>query len=487
VNPALFNKIIAFIELAIQEVTYFEEITEEALRHDVLLLRLGYAGLKGLVKDVLLHDGDFSRIDNVDFRVWLMQHGARDRDVWSAPIKALYDLGFAYVEGDANDPASAQAAAGVAAYVTMLIMFGCRGALLWKMKAGAGDILFAPLYEVLRERGVRFKFFHRVEKLELSPDHTKVQSIRITRQAFIKSDKEYEPLIDVPYLQSTLHCWPSETIWDQIANGAAIKTRLETEGLTFESARCSMSAEQITLTRGGADEYGFDVVVLGIPVGALRGICADLIAARPAWKSMVTGIRTVQTQSLQLWMRPDLKGLGWTDGPTVSISYVEPFDAWGEMSHLLPAEHWTGDRPRSIEYFCSALPTLNGSYAAAQAVVNANAYAFLNSAIGHLWPKVVDADGRLDRSYVLYQHVQANVDPSERYVLSVPNSIALRLPPDCSTFANLYLAGDWVAGRVNSGSVEAAMAAGVNAARAIHGSESPPSRVVNAFRLPKTG
>ena len=38
------------------------------------------------------------------------------------------------------------------------------------MRAGMGETVIAPLYEVLRRRGVRFEFFHRVERLELSAD-----------------------------------------------------------------------------------------------------------------------------------------------------------------------------------------------------------------------------------------------------------------------------------------------------------------------------
>jgi hypothetical protein len=101
-------------------------------------------------------------------------------------------------------------------------------------------------------------------------------------------------------------------------------------------------------------------------------------------------------------------------------------------------------------------------------VAKANADGFMDSALGHLWPNAVDtATGELERSLVASEYLRINVDPSERYVLSVPGSIVRRLPPDCSTFSNLYLAGDWLMGRVNSGSVEAAMASGVRAADAI--------------------
>ncbi len=30
-----------------------------------------------------------------------------------------------------------------------------------------GDVVFAPLYEVLKRRGVRFEFFHRLENIKL--------------------------------------------------------------------------------------------------------------------------------------------------------------------------------------------------------------------------------------------------------------------------------------------------------------------------------
>ena len=43
-----------------------------------------------------------------------------------------------------------------------------KGSFLWKMTAGMGDIVFAPLYQALRRRGVEFEFFHRVDQLHPS-------------------------------------------------------------------------------------------------------------------------------------------------------------------------------------------------------------------------------------------------------------------------------------------------------------------------------
>jgi len=32
------------------------------------------------------------------------------------------------------------------------------------MQAGMGDTIFGPMYEVMKKRGVKFKFFHQVDE-----------------------------------------------------------------------------------------------------------------------------------------------------------------------------------------------------------------------------------------------------------------------------------------------------------------------------------
>ena len=67
------------------------------------------------------------------------------------------------------------------------------------------------------------------------------------------------------------------------------------------------------------------------------------------------------------------------------------------------------------------------------------------------------------------QYWRANVDPSERYVVSLAGTSRFRLPTDGSGYTNLYLAGDWIRTGLNAGCVEAATMAGMQAARAIGG------------------
>ncbi len=67
------------------------------------------------------------------------------------------------------------------------------------------------------------------------------------------------------------------------------------------------------------------------------------------------------------------------------------------------------------------------------------------------------------------QFWRANVEPSERYVLSVAGSSKYRLKADESGYKNLYLTGDWIQNGMNVGCVEAAVMAGMHTSRAICG------------------
>jgi uncharacterized protein with NAD-binding domain and iron-sulfur cluster len=62
-----------------------------------------------------------------------------------------------------------------------------------------------------------------------------------------------------------------------------------------------------------------------------------------------------------------------------------------------------------------------------------------------------------------------NIDPSDRYVQSVPGSDKYRLRSDESGYDNLVLAGDWTDSGYNAGCIEAAVMSGLQAANALLG------------------
>jgi hypothetical protein len=108
---------------------------------------------------------------------------------------------------------------------------------------------------------------------------------------------------------------------------------------------------------------------------------------------------------------------------------------------------------------------------------------FLNKNIPPLWPGAADArmpnsfqceilvdqDGRTGMQRLDAQFWRANVEPSERYVLSVKNSGKYRIEPGASGFSNLYAVGDWTRNGLDVGCVEAAALSGKLAAQAIKG------------------
>jgi len=119
-----------------------------------------------------------------------------------------------------------------------------------------------------------------------------------------------------------------------------------------------------------------------------------------------------------------------------------------------------------------------GFPARAASQAKANALELLGGRIGALWPAasrgfpwqwLVDPEGASGPARFDRQYWRANVDPSERYVLSVAGSSASRLASDGSGLPNLFLAGDWLKTGLDSGCVEAAVMGGMQASRAISG------------------
>jgi uncharacterized protein with NAD-binding domain and iron-sulfur cluster len=240
----------------------------------------------------------------------------------------------------------------------------------------------------------------------------------------------------------------------------------------------------------GAD---FDKVVLAIPVGAHRPICDELIEHNPRWATMVEQLGTIYTQAFQLWLKADMHELGCEWPPATTGGYLEPFDTYADMRQLIEREAWPDGLVRGIAYFCNVMPTPADAPTRqdsnipklANEEVKRNALTFLREAMAPLWPRGVyryptefrwdrlvdDRDGtaeecvgyrRFDR-----QFWRANVDPSERYVQSLPGTSQYRLAPGETGFDNLVFAGDWTRCGLNSGCVEAAVISGIAAAAAV--------------------
>jgi uncharacterized protein with NAD-binding domain and iron-sulfur cluster len=411
------------------------------------------AAAVGILADGVLQDG-FGAIDGREWREWLEDHGASDLTVAEsfldcAPmLRSVYDVAFAFPGGDVE---SANAAAGTATKDLLKLALTYRGHLGYKMTAGMGDAIFAPLYEVLDRRGVDFRFFHAVTGLHPSADGSQVETIEVLPQ--VERDLDYEPLVDV----NGLPCWPHLPIPDRVpASVRPLGRRLETE----HDPLGRRPHATVKLRRGEE----FHHAVLAIPVGAHEEIGAPLMKANRRFAEMVKAAQTVQTQAFQLWTRRPPEDLGAEHlGDTVAATFVEPLDTYCDMRQTLAAEDWgPGDDVRGIAYVCGVLPECPPEQADAQ--VRRNMEAYVECDLPHLWPGAEDPGAEVADRYW-----RANVASWERYVLTPAGSVEHRLRADRSGFENLVLAGDWTDTGINGGCVEAAVMSGLRAARSLSG------------------
>lgn len=432
---------------------------------NIVLLRLfifidfAITGVTGLLKDgVLFHPMKLDSLDDEDFRAWLKRHGAAPETYDSPVTQGWYDLVFAYENGEVNRPASAAGTTITCMFRTFLTY---KGSIFWKMQAGMGDTIFAPIYSVLKERGVKFRFFHCVKNLGLSENQKSIETIAIGRQATVaEGPEEYDPYVVV----NDLDCWPSRPNYDQLKEGEELRKQevnLESFYTTWKDV------EELTLRRG----EDFDEVVFGISLGSVPYVCAELLVANNDWERMVEEVQTVRTMAYQVWLNQDLEGIGWDRSSPVMDAYVDPLNTWADMSQLIVREGW-GDACKNISYFCGPMVggipprTRDDTPAKSIDVVKKEAWNWLDNLSEAYWPKAA-SDGKFNRDMLLDIFYRANIDPSERYVLSVPGSTAARIHPADTGFENLTIAGDWTVNLLNAGCVEAAVTSGQLAAGAV--------------------
>lgn len=471
------------LETTIADEPYFQHVWE--------VMDLVVASLVGIFRDGLLTDPHgFDAIDDLEWRDWLRRNGASERALNSAFLRGLYDLSMAYEDGDPQRP---RLAAGTSLRCTLRMFFSYRGALYWRMAAGMGDIVFAPFYEVLRRRGVRFEFFHRLTNVrlaapdELAPGESPyVSALEFDVQAKVKGGGAYQPLVEI----RGRPCWPSGADLSQLEDG----DRLQADGVDFECHWDRRNVGRRTL----AVTTDFDFVVLGVSIGALPEVCREILARDPRWRRMVQEVKTIESEAFQIWLDRSLEDLGWRGPHFIGSAFTKPFDTWCDMAHTVPLENWA-EPPRTALYFCGALHAAPAEVALAQKEdyprrrqddVREHALEYLSRTARLLWPGAYDAAGEFRWELLRdaggsdqagkpaspagperfeTQYWRANVNPSDRYVLALPGSSKHRISPLDNTYDNLTIAGDWTACGLNEGCVEAAVISGRLAAHALAG------------------
>lgn len=461
--------------------------------------------VRGFIADDVVQRG-FDALDDENFSDWLLRHGASTETVTSPLALNTTNLSYQYPAGDTSRPL--EMAAG--AYLDWTLReFAFEGAFGWLFAAGTGDTVIAPLFLVLRRRGVKFRFFNKVEALRLNDDGSAVAAIDIAVQATVDVGPDaYDPLIEVNGLPS----WPDRPLFDQLRDGDKLKAasrRARAEGLATNGAGIDLESywtswqpvARETLHAG----QDFDLVVNAISIGAQPYIATELLAANPAWRDSVEHVKTVQTQTMQLWFTPDLTALGWDIPLTgtdllIGATYLAAPDGQADFTHYIPFEAWPADaRPGALLYICGAMaedgpppPFDDVRYPRSQFDrVRWQSIQYLQAGTMPLLPKATTATNNppgdpfgLDFSLLAchdeatagqgvdrfrQQYWRANIDPSERYVTSPPGNTRYRLKAGDTGFDNLVVAGDWIYTGLNVGSVEGAVMGGMLAANAIGG------------------
>ena len=300
------------------------------------------AAVRGILADRLLVDPrGFEAVNDEEYLDWIERHGGPPELRDFSIVRGLYDLAFGFVDGDPTRPSMS---AGTAVLFGGKSLLDYKDSFIWKMTAGMGDIVFAPLYQALRRRGVDFEFFHRVDHLHPSHDGRRIEAITVGRQAkLVPRLRQYDPLVRY----SGLPGFPVAPQIVQLSDADGIEKH------PLESHWCEWQDAEQRVLKHGVD---FDVVIFALPPGMARYVCGELMADRPEWRDMVAKIGTVATQSLQLWIRPPEQSLGWHHPGSTMSAIDAPFSTWASMSHLLDVEEWPPeDRPGTIAYFCGVL------------------------------------------------------------------------------------------------------------------------------------
>lgn len=237
----------------------------------------------------------------------------------------------------------------------------------------------------------------------------------------------------------------------------------------------------------------YDAIILGASLGSMPLICSELIENNVAWKNMVNKVLTVQTQAYQFWLNKSPEELGVEPQKLLSC-YVEPLDTYAEMNHLLIRENWPADaNVKYISYLCGAFPDAeiippysdHSFPSKEQARAQQRLSDYFNKNLQHIipgafknnqfdWNLLVDLKNSKGEERLNAQYIRANIDPSERYVMSVTDSSRFRIKTNETGYDNLFITGDWTRNHFNSGFVECAVVAGILTARAISGNNNIP-------------
>jgi uncharacterized protein with NAD-binding domain and iron-sulfur cluster len=397
-------------------------------------------------------------LDAEDFRAWLRRHHfPLSPDLTNSALTQVpYDGVFAYL---GHDPAEPRLCAGIAARGLLKLVADYEKAPYWAMTAGMGETVFAPLYEVLRARGVKVELFTKVKELRMVG--SRLDEIAVARQArVVAGAAEYEPLTTV----GQVRCFRHEPDFTQLVLPIPIAGKDP-----YSDAVLDQDGPDLVL-RDGVD-FDFVVCALPAPVTAhvLRGHTGHPVLSR------IAAIPTVATLHVQLWLRDDTHLLGWRWTSRVLGAFRQPLNSMLDENPLLGIEQWPSAGPRGLLYmsgFFAAGFTVNSEDPAERVLAEGAAVSaarrFIDEELWRALPLARDSvTGRFDMSRLYApvtpsdplrdQFIRGNIDRSARYTLIEPSTIQNRPVPAPIGLSNLRFAGDWTKNGIDVPCMEGAV------------------------------
>jgi len=426
----------------------------------------------------ILADGDLDRVSSWELRQWLAHHGAAsDTLAQSRLVECLYDIPFAFRDGDRSQPVLE---ASTALRFTYRLLAGYKHAPAWRLTAGAGETIVAPLYDLLVERGVRFRPFHRLQSIDTGGGET--TSLTFVRAARVRGT--YDPLIT----RNGMRGFRAAPDWDQLVEGDHLRAR----GVDFYSRFGDRGETEAVTMRIDED---FDDVVLALPLGCIapnadgHSPVEHWLAQYAPARRCLDKLHLVPTVAAQVWFAASADTIGLKKRSVVT--WGVPYSVVCDMSEVVAHEAWPQPAPQSCAYLCGAWPmTTPGSASSAKGALaedNREARRLLHQQLERQGGTLLASaapyipPGSDDASAAYY--VRANVQPWDLADLALPGADAVRLEASQTGTRNMALAGSWVRTAVNSTSVEAAVSSGVAAARAL-GAQTQPLLSEALFRKP---
>ena len=447
------------------------EVQDSMLQRGLLLyIDISITVFKGIMDDNVLKNG-LDCLNHMDFREWLAKHGLTKTALESYMLQFHYDFIISYIDGDINFPSMET---GTFLKYSLQTYFCHDDVPDFEEQGGLGDLIFAPMYEVLKTRGVSFKFFHKVENLHLNENNPSIiEKIRITKQVDLING-QYNPLINVKGLPS----WPNQPKYEEIKPEQA--QLLQEHDIDLENVWTPWShifeenmkspLPHFVLERG----RDFDIIVSGIPIDSINHIGSELLEVSPALIETVQHIGRIPSLQVQLYLDVLREKISHKyNDYNILLDHDKSVFMWATNDDNLMLEDWesSGADPKTCQHVLFMMSTQeqnknceknnkNFIISKLQDIFkNHWPYAYKD---GHFnWNLLTDPENRTGVERFDAQFWQCNLNPSDLYTQILTNTSQYRITTDGAGFDNIYFTGDWIHNGLNIGSIEGAVTSGL--------------------------